>query len=104
MSRCVLGLDTDTPTGTLVATDTPTETPTGTLVATDTPTATGIVTTIVPDFDNNGVVDSIDLLMLLRRIGTKEQDYDLNGDGEVDYEDVMIFSQWWQIVVPTPTP
>lgn len=50
---------------------------------------------IIPDFNNDGVVDGVDMGMLLSQWGTKNSDYDLNKDGVVDAADLTILQSSW---------
>ena len=45
------------------------------------------------DFNNDGVVDSRDLGILLSHFGENSETYDLNGDGKVNGEDVNTFKR-----------
>lgn len=97
-----------TPTPSLTATptatptrppDTPTPTATTTLSptpgVTDTPTPTPSPTLpapAFPDFNGDGVVDALDLLLML---GSPDLQYDLNRDGKLDSADWFLFAQHW---------
>ena len=82
-----MGMATFTPTAS------PTDTPMG--MATFTPTDTPTEGVISADFDESGQVDSVDLLMLLRNLESQDMRYDLNLDGEINWKDLMVFTQWW---------
>ena len=43
-----------------------------------------------PDFDNNGIVDALDLAAVRPIFGTESPDHDLNGDGTVDGCDLTV--------------
>jgi CotH kinase protein/Lamin Tail Domain/Right handed beta helix region/Dockerin type I domain len=88
-----------TPTPTLTSTPTPTltasYTPTATATPSPTATWTATPTSIFPDYNEDGIVDGSDLLMLMEGIELGELQYDLNGDGRVSQEDLLLFSMYW---------
>jgi hypothetical protein len=54
------------------------------------------------DLNDDGVVDSIDLSILVSRWGTSDVGADINGDGIVDAIDLSILvSDWGEVVQPT---
>lgn len=67
-----------------------------------------------PDFDGNGVVDIVDIMMVASLWHTSEGDddynplYDLDGNGEIDIVDIMLVAIHWgedcTESTPTPTP
>jgi Carbohydrate esterase, sialic acid-specific acetylesterase len=75
-------------------TSTPTNTPTFT--STFTPTNTATPTPRFPDFNDDGSVESIDLLMLLDGIVGNETAFDINGDNLADYLDILQFNYYWR--------
>ncbi|MBE7561259.1 right-handed parallel beta-helix repeat-containing protein [bacterium] len=99
-----------TATVTMTPTATPTATPTWSNTATPsftstqspTPTATQKAPLHPPDLNRDGVVDGLDLLLLLEGMGGSE--FDVNGDGKVNYADALDFGLWWGFSAPTPTP
>ncbi len=44
---------------------------------------------VVPDLNQDGCVDRVDLGMLVKDIATGGGNYDLNGDGSEDYQDAV---------------
>lgn len=59
------------------------------------------------DFDENGIIDSIDLLQITNNwLATGENligDISpLGGDGKIDFADYTVFSQYWKRYVPQP--
>ncbi len=92
---------TPTPTPTQTATPTPTPTPTATPTPTPTPTATSTPCILFGDFDENGVVDVLDIQEVASRWNTSVGDpdydptYDLDSDGDIDVVDIMIVSGQW---------
>ena len=51
------------------------------------------------DFNNDGAVNSEDLLILIVGLDTNETRYDLNEDGTNDYKDLFEFSLSWNIPI-----
>ncbi len=90
-----------TATPTLSATPTPTPSDTQNPSPTATATATPVAT--APDFNHDGVVDVLDLLLLLEDSGALPS-HDVNGDGRRDYLDLLEFGAWWEVLVTAPTP
>lgn len=85
-------------------TNTPTQTPSMTPTRSVTPTPTGssdLTNTPTPvppsaDFDGDGDVDGMDLMVLLRMLNqTGDSQTDLNGDGVTDMLDLLIFASLW---------
>lgn len=74
-------------------------TPTPTSVPMDTPTNTPAPETRF-DFNDDGIIDVEDALMLLSAYGTNNPTFDLNGDGIVNADDMFLFSKYWN---PSPT-
>ena len=56
-----------------------------------------------PDFDDSGSVDPNDLVQLIGGMIEGSSDYDITGDNNCNYEDLLFFSVKWGILVPTPT-
>ena len=67
---------------------------------TPTPTPT-VPAPLVPDFNMDGQVDAEDLLLLLEGFHGSSTPLDLDSDGIVGGRDVLAFSVWWKITVPT---
>jgi Lamin Tail Domain len=85
-------MDTPTPTATPTNTASPTNTPT----ATATPTSTGTPTPWI-DLNLDSVVgDDLDLLLLLDLMKNETNFPEVNGDGKLNFQDLLIFSQHWQ--------
>lgn len=116
---------TATPTGTATFTPTPTATPTltpsptATATATPTPTATSTSTvvrtyaSVCPDVSGDGVVSSVDLMLVYQYMSTQNPRGDVNGDRVVDARDAqLVASQFGRrcayaaapTVTSTPTP
>ena len=93
-----------TPTPTATTTATPTVAPTPTPVATPTPTP---APTLVGDINNDGLVNVVDLSLLLAKWGTNTTADDLNHDGTVNVIDLSLLLSHWHptaSAAPTPTP
>jgi len=115
-------LPTDTPTVTPTPSETPTGTPTATVTATSTPTETASATptetatltptataedtptsTVTPtptceaDYDlvQDGVIDHLDVLEMIRLLRANDSAGDLNCDGITDSEDLWLLSLYW---------
>jgi hypothetical protein len=93
---------TATATGTLQPTETPTttQTPTGTATATETAAETPTATPSSPtpggyDLNLDGKVDQKDTLILWNCIQNQDLQADFNNDGQVDRQDLFLFSSHW---------
>ena len=80
------------------ATSTPTPT---TAQSTFTPTPINNTPTITPtylpgDFDENHLVDTIDLLEIICSGNNQDSNCAMTGDTQIDYKDISLFSIWWQ--------
>lgn len=93
------GSGSSTPPPTPTPTRTPTPTPTATFTEAPTPTPTPSPTPRLPDYNNDGAVDGLDLLRLLEVWGAGDSAVDLDGDGRVDYRDLLRFAAYWEIGV-----
>lgn len=89
------------------ATNTPTPTPTSTPTATATPTPTATPTAVIStgDFNNDGVINMLDVVILAKAFNSARGDgrynplYDLNNDGAISMSDVVIIARKFNTVV-----
>lgn len=53
-----------------------------------------------PDFNDDGIVNLLDLAGLITAMQQYSSDYDLNGSGTVDIADIMLFATDWLYEIP----
>ncbi len=64
---------------------------------------------VIPDFDGNGQVGFLDLLLFVDAFDSREGQenydakYDLNGNGEIDFSDFLLFIDNYGKEVSTPS-
>ena len=54
------------------------------------------------DVDSNGIIDDADYDAVMKKLGSSETDYDLNGDGLVDIVDLVYLPEKVQISDTSP--
>ncbi len=66
-----------------------------------------VVEAVTADFNKDGEVDRMDLVLMTKAFMHYDSRYDLNRDGQISQEDLVIFSENWGLHFsfnPTPTP